>query len=107
VINRPAFTVPADRRIEDLEDASVTLRESIIAFRALVGAPFIRGRMVSVVFPGAGADVRVVHGLNQLTGYVKVRDNAGVTVYDGATGGPSGTSNLRATGAATVTLWVF
>lgn len=106
-MSRPAFPVPADRRIADLDDAAVTFRETIAAFRFLVDAPFVRGHLVTAVFPGAGTDVAVVHGFPRLSGYLPVRDSAGVSVYDGTPGAPAGSTNLRATGAATVTLWVF
>lgn len=102
--------LPLDRRPEDNRTAQ-TVRE-LAAWARVIGPRLIAMQRdpIAVTFTGAGMDARVAHGLGRApTGYIQVRASAGVTVYDSPTAAsdPTVAINLRATGAATVSLIFF
>lgn len=71
--------------------------------------PLVAGHLVEHVLLGSGANV-VNHGLQRnLLGWLVVRKNAAITLYDTQASNqtPALTLNLVASGAATISLWVF
>jgi hypothetical protein len=69
--------------------------------------PVINGNLISKLHVGSGNNV-INHGLNRkIQGYAVVRSSANVTFYDADSSQPTLTFVLIASGAATISLYVF
>lgn len=106
----PRPQVPPHRYIEG--PAGMMLQEIRRFLNEAVDRPQNWGNHVQVTFPGAGTTIRVDTGLGgPATGYKVVRKSAAIDVYDGVTPASDdekrGVLYLQATGAGTVTLYVY
>ena len=66
------------------------------------------GQFLEATFSGAGVDLTLTHGLNrEPEGYLVTRNSSGIVIYDGSIENTTTQVTLRATGAGSVTLFIF
>ena len=78
------------------------------ALRELQGLPLLDGHLIEDIELTAATREIVQHGLGRkLRGYVVVKRNAGVSVYDEVPDRPQDELWLQAASNVTISLWVF
>lgn len=108
------LSLPLDfSNVEELKDFIRYVSPALKDIIALVNGNLafgenIKTSRVSATFDSANSTVAVSHGLNATpNGYIVVKANAGITVFDGSNANNATTLYVQATGAGTVGLLVF